>query len=101
MGRSFGALQFINRGFRDEAIEVLEIAGLLVTPSRKNATANLRKGAKPLRHVKAARHRRGGKGEPGARAPEMEGPGTGDGRSGSNRRVTGIGMPTGRGGGTG
>ena len=42
----------------------LEIAGLLVTPSRKNATANLRKGAKPLRHVKAARHRRGGKGEP-------------------------------------
>ena len=64
MGRSFGALQFINRGFRDEAIEVLEIAGLLVTPSRKNATANLRKGAKPLRHVKAARHRRGGKGEP-------------------------------------
>ena len=62
MGKSFGALQFIYRGLRDEAIEVLEIAGLLVTPSRKNATANLRKGAKPLRHVKAARHRRGGKG---------------------------------------
>ena len=44
MGKSCGALQFIYRGLRDEAIEILELAGLLVTPITQERHSELAQG---------------------------------------------------------
>ena len=54
---------------KEEIRESIANAGLLVTPPHGVASATPRGEAKPLHHVKVARHRRGDRGEPWCATP--------------------------------